>query len=249
MSTGAWAQLDNGQHDIGVATGKGATSPKAPPAYGPDDIVMSQSGADARKSSLMTYPSEVSTPSIGNPTLPSFASHDQSQKPTIDFNVRGGQFWHNSGLQRGEHHLSPAQAELWEAWRNVPVSNTSSEGAGSAYIYGDPPPTPPSSSSSSSDDESYDPDPKDFYSSDDSGESRKSKKKKPKGKKSSKDQIRRKMQKHISKFQSIRQGFDDKVLEKNPMDVVGAIYNLRLQTDKDTVAYAKRAGGAIVFNK
>ena len=48
------------------------------------------------------------------------------------------------------------------------------------------------------------------------------------------------MMQHIQKFQSIRRGFDDKVLEKNPMDIVGAIYNLRLQTDKEIVAYAKR---------
>ena len=48
------------------------------------------------------------------------------------------------------------------------------------------------------------------------------------------------MMQHIQKFQSIRRGFDDKVLEQNPMDVVGAIYNLRLQTDKEIVAYAKR---------
>ena len=45
---------------------------------------------------------------------------------------------------------------------------------------------------------------------------------------------------HIQKFQSIRRGFDDEVLEKNPMDVVGAIYNLRLQTDTEIVAYATR---------
>jgi hypothetical protein len=49
------------------------------------------------------------------------------------------------------------------------------------------------------------------------------------------------MLRHIQKFQAISRGFDDKLLEKNPMDVVGAIYNLRLQTDKEVVAYAKRA--------
>ena len=154
MSTGAWAQLDNGQHDIGVATGRGATSTKAPPAYGPD--VMSQPGADARKSSLMTYPSEGSNPPIGNPALPSSAFHDQSQKPMTDLNVRGGQFWRNNelqqcGFQREGVQLSPAQADLWDAWRDMPaqpaVSTMPPEGAGSAYIDGDPPPTPPSSSS------------------------------------------------------------------------------------------------------
>ena len=163
----------------------------------------------------------------------------------IDLNIHGVQFWHRE-LPREGAQLSPAQAELWDAWRDMPASTAAvssiAPGAnGRDFFNEDPPPTPPSSSSStSSDEESDDPDPKDSQSSDDSRESRKQKKKKEKGKGSSKAKIRRKMHKHIQKFQSIRQGFDDKVLDRNPMDVVGAIYNLRLQVDKDTVAYAKR---------
>ena len=55
MCMGAWEQLGNGHHGAGVATGPwGVTKTKASQAYGPDSMV--QPGADARKSSLMTYP-------------------------------------------------------------------------------------------------------------------------------------------------------------------------------------------------
>ena len=48
------------------------------------------------------------------------------------------------------------------------------------------------------------------------------------------------MQHHVQKFQFIHQDFDDKVLQKNPMDVIGVIFNLRLSLSKDAVGYAKR---------
>ena len=83
-----------------------------------------------------------------------------------------------------------------------------------------------------------DPDPGDDFSSNESETSCKptKKTKKKKSSKTSKNEIQHKMLKHIKRFQSIRRGVYDKVLRKNPMDVVGAICNLHLQTDKEIVA-------------
>ena len=50
----------------------------------------------------------------------------------------------------------------------------------------------------------------------------------------------KKIQHHVQKFQFIHQDFDDKALQKNPMDVIGVIFNMRLSLNKDAVAYAKR---------
>ena len=50
----------------------------------------------------------------------------------------------------------------------------------------------------------------------------------------------RKIQHHVQKFQFIHQDVDDKVLQKNPMAVIGGIFNLRLSLSKDAVGYAKR---------
>ena len=53
--------------------------------------------------------------------------------------------------------------------------------------------------------------------------------------------MQKKIRLHIEKFKVNNREFDDKVLQKNPMDVIDAIYNLRLQFDKDAVSYARRA--------
>ena len=69
--------------------------------------------------------------------------------------------------------------------------------------------------------------------------------KKKKKSKSSKEQLRRrkmiqKMREHVTKFQQLNQEFDEKTLQRNPMDIVGVLHTMRLQFSKDAVAYAKK---------
>ena len=265
MSMGAWAQLGSGLQGVGGAMGslRGATSTKAPSACGPQLSIRPGADPGLRQ---QTYPYGGSNPPAWNPTLPP-SMHAQSR------HENGGHLWQHEAYQQNcmpqqSNRLSSAQAELWEAWREVTTPaqpaqqmsigarNPASQQMGPApagqapagqpteSTGGDPPPTPPSSSSdSSSDDESNDPGPDDHSSSDESETSKRSTKKKKRSWKTLKKwkrEIRRKMLRHIQKFQAISRGFDDKVLEKNTMEVVGAIYNLRLQTDEEVVAYTKR---------
>ena len=115
------------------------------------------------------------------------------------------------------------------------------------------PPDPPSSSSSSnedsddsdSDDSGSPSDSSDPHSNGDHGKDSKKKKIKEKSRRKKTKEDRLKLHKtirlHIEKFKVNNQEFDDKVLQKNLMDVIDAIFNLRLQFDKDAVAYARRA--------
>ena len=229
---------------------------------------MAKPGADARKSSLMTYSSGGSNPPDRNPILPEqmflyqpnlYANNGgQHQQGAISQHAvpNGGQYHQYNGgqpqyngAQQQQRALSPAHAELWRACQGIDNGGQGQNSEDALFEGSDhdpDPPTPPSSSSSSSSSD----DSSDSSGSDDGASEtgvkrscktkKKKKDKREKQKAAARMKIIKKIQHHVQTFQFIYQDFDDKALQKNPMDMIGVIFNLRLSLNKDSVAYAKR---------